>query len=107
MNVLVFVSSSCPHCPHAEEVAKEIVPNYYAFGANLEKVRIKTSEGKELSRKYNVMGVPTIILTNDDGKEIERMVGAPNEDRLKKSIEKALGIRKSFFSKILNLGKNK
>jgi small redox-active disulfide protein 1 len=101
MKLLVFVSPSCVHCPKAEKVVKEVVPEYADKGVSWEKLRVKTSEGKALSRKYGVKGVPTIIIPDENGNELERIVGAPSDSKLRSVIEKHLGIKKSFFSKLL------
>ena len=100
MEILVFVSSNCPHCPKAERVVREIVPNYSNYEVSHQKIRTKTPEGKEISIKYNIMGTPTILFLNEQGNELKRIVGAPSEEDLKKKIEKLLGLKKSFFKKL-------
>ncbi len=100
MKILVFVSSRCPHCPNAEKVAEKIAPEYYNYGLSFKKVRMKTSEGKELVSKYNIMAMPTILFLDEEDNEIQRINGAPSEDSLRNKIEKSLGLKKSFFSRI-------
>ncbi len=102
MRILLFVSSHCPHCPNAERVVKKVVPEYYDYQVTLSKVRVKTSEGKELSLKYNIRSLPTILISDDNGNEIKRIVGVPSENGLKDIIEKKLGLKKSFFSKFFS-----
>ena len=99
MKILLFVSSHCPHCPNAERIVKKIAPKYYNYGLIFKKIRVKTSEGKELSLRHNVKSMPTILMFDDSGNEIERIVGVPSENNLKNIIEKKLGLKKSFFSK--------
>ena len=101
MKILLFVSSQCSHCPNALAVVNKVVPRYYDHGVSYRKIRMKTSEGKELSSEYGVMSVPSILIFDDDGSEIKRIVGAPGEGHLRNVIEKALGLKKSFWSKIL------
>ena len=98
--ILVFTSSNCPHCPKAEKVVREVVPNYSNYEVSHEKIRTKTPEGKELSERYNIMGTPTILFLDEDNNELKRIVGTPSEENLKKEIEKSLGLRKSFFDKL-------
>ncbi len=98
MKILLFVSSHCPHCPAAEQIVKKVVPDYYDHGLSLKKIRIKTKEGKKRSLEYNVRATPTILVLNDKGNEIKRMVGVVSEDNLRASIEKLLGLRESFLS---------
>ncbi|RLG16607.1 hypothetical protein DRN69_00410 [Candidatus Pacearchaeota archaeon] len=103
MKLLIFVSSNCPHCPNAEKVVEKIAPEYYNYGLCLKKIRMKTSEGKELASKYNIMAVPTILFLDDKNNEIQRIVGSPSEDFLRNKIEKSLGLKKSFFSRFCSL----
>jgi len=101
MMILVFVSSNCPHCPLAESVVKEVAPDYSDKGLSYEKIRTKTTEGKEISEKYYIRGTPTILFLDDEDKEIERIVGTPSEEKLRKKIDKLLGLKKSFLNKLL------
>jgi len=103
MKLLIFVSSNCPHCPNAEKVVEKIAPKYYNYGLCFKKIRMKTSEGKELASKYNIMAVPTVLFLDDKNNEIQRIVGSPSEDFLRNKIEKSLGLKKSFFSRFCSL----
>ncbi len=100
MKILLFVSSNCPHCPLAESVLREVAPNYSDKGLIYEKIRTKTTEGKELSVKYFIRSTPTMLFLNDENKEIERIIGTPSEEKLRKKIEKLLGLKKSFLNKL-------
>jgi len=100
MKLLIFVSSNCPHCPNAEKVVEKIAPEYYNYGLSFKKIRMKTSEGKELASKYNIMAVPTVLFLDDKNNEIQRIVGTPSEDSLRSKIEKGLGLKKSLFSRL-------
>lgn len=99
MEIMVFVSSHCPHCPKAVSVANSVVFEYNKYGLEYKKVRVKTTEGKYLSGKYHISAYPTILMLNDDGDEIKRIVGVPSKENLKGSIEKMLGLKKPFFGK--------
>jgi glutaredoxin-like protein len=71
VHIQVFVSLTCPHCPVAAAVAHKL-----AVESNLVKADvIDSSEFPDLAVKYNVIGVPKIVI-ND---KIE-FVGAFNED---------------------------
>jgi len=97
MKILLFVSSHCPHCPDAERIVRKIVPEY---GLSFSKIRMKTPKGKELSSKYNIMALPTLLILDNNENEVKRIVGVPDEDLLKNKIEKLLGLRKSFLGRI-------
>jgi len=100
MKVLLFVSSTCSHCPKAEKLAKQMFPDYYSQGLSFSKMRMKTSEGKRLAKEYSIRGVPTFIFLDDEGNYLDRIVGAPSEGALRGAVEKHLGIKKSLFGKI-------
>jgi glutaredoxin-like protein len=71
VHIQVFVTLTCPHCPTAAAVAHEL-----AIESNLIKADvIETSEFPDLAMKYNVIGVPKIIIN-----ETVEFVGAFNED---------------------------
>ncbi len=101
MKILLFMSSHCPHCPGAETVARKVAPEYYKHGVELKKIRMKTSDGKQLSRQFNIMSTPTILMLDNNETEIQRIVGEQSESSLKNKIEEGLGLKKSLFSKIL------
>ena len=104
MKIILFVSSHCPHCPAAEQIVKKGVPDYYDHGLSLKKIRIKTKEGKKRSLEYNIMATPTTLILDDNGNELKRMVGVMSEDILRAAIEKLLGLRQSFLSRIFGRG---
>ena len=100
MQLLVFVSSHCPHCPTAVEAVKKAVSKYSDYNLSYRKIRANTTEAKQISGSYGIRAYPTIIGLNDDDEIICRMVGTPTEEKLAKEIEKGLGLKKSFFGKI-------
>ena len=99
LEILLFVSPGCPHCPRAEYTAKKVVPEYSDYGVVLKKIRTKTREGRELSSQLNVMSTPTMVFIRGDA-VVDRIVGAPELSSLRKRIEKVLGLRKSFFGRM-------
>jgi glutaredoxin-like protein len=71
VHIQVFVTLTCPHCPTAAAVAHKL-----AIESNMIKSDvIETSEFPDLAQKYNVIGVPKIIIN-----ETIEFVGAFNED---------------------------
>ncbi len=86
IKILLFTSSTCPHCPQAENVVKKVAP-YYKDRLQFEKIRIRTNKGKQLSIEFNIMSTPTILILVD-GIEKKRIIGVPSEDNFKNMIEK-------------------
>lgn len=71
VNIKVFVSLTCPHCPVAAAVAHKLAVECDLIRADV----IESSEFPDLSVKYNVIGVPKVIIN-----ETTDFVGAFNED---------------------------
>ena len=71
VHIQVFVTLTCPHCPVAAAVAHKLAIESDLVKADV----IETSEFPDLAMKYNVIGVPKIVINE----KIE-FVGAFNED---------------------------
>ncbi|QSG15737.1 protein disulfide oxidoreductase [Halapricum desulfuricans] len=62
VNIKVFVTPTCPHCPQAVQVAHQMAIENEGITAD----GIESQEFMELSQEYGVRGVPQINV-NDDG----------------------------------------
>jgi glutaredoxin-like protein len=71
VTIKVFVSLTCPHCPVAAAVAHKLAVESDMVKAEV----IDTSEFPDVAMKYNVIGVPKIVIN-----EKVDFVGAFNED---------------------------
>ncbi len=71
VHIQVFVSLTCPHCPVAAAVAHKLAIESDMVKADV----ISTSEFPDLAMKYNVIGVPKVVIN-----EKVDFVGAFNED---------------------------
>jgi glutaredoxin-like protein len=71
VHIQVFVTLTCPHCPAAAAVAHKLAIESEMVRADT----IESSEFPVLAMKYNVIGVPKIIIN-----ETVEFVGAFNED---------------------------
>ena len=78
VNIKVFVTLSCPHCPGAVQKAHKLA----MMNPNIEGEMIEAQTFMELSNKFNVSGVPKIVI-NDT---IELVGNQPIEEFIK-SIE--------------------
>ncbi len=77
VHIQVFVSLTCPHCPVAAAVAHKLAIESSFIKADV----ISTSEFPDLALKYNVMGVPKVVI-ND---KLD-FVGAFDEDLFAENI---------------------
>ena len=71
VHIQVFVTLTCPHCPAAAAVAHKLAIESDLVKADV----IETSEFPDLAMKYNVIGVPKIVIN-----EKVEFIGAFNED---------------------------
>jgi glutaredoxin-like protein len=76
VDIKVFVTLSCPHCPGAVQTAHRLA----MLNSNVKGEMIEAQTFYDLSTKYNVSGVPKIVI-ND---KIELLGNQPVEEFLKK-----------------------
>lgn len=82
MKAVRMTASWCRPC---KSLARTLVQQ----GINIEAVDI--DENTEMAVKYNIRGVPTILILEDDGTEVDRYVGSmPNEAQFAKLKELSL-----------------
>lgn len=77
MKLLKFYASWCGPCKGLSMVVegvKERLP--------MPVEDIDIDEQMDTARKYNVRSVPTMVVVNDDGSEVKRVVGMMNEKQL-------------------------
>lgn len=61
INIKVFVTLSCPHCPGAVNTAHKLA----LLNDNIDAEMIEAQTFAELSDKYNVSGVPKIVINEE------------------------------------------
>ena len=79
---VVFSASWCPACQQLEsetlvneEVNQKLSQNYVA-------VKIDVDTNPELSSKYGIYSIPTLIFMNSNGEETKRIEGYQSPDQL-------------------------
>jgi thioredoxin 1 len=78
-----FYADWCGPCKTLAPILKEAKSN---LGEKVKIVKIDVDKNQELSSKYQVRGVPTLILFKD-GKQLWRQSGVPSKDELVRIIE--------------------
>lgn len=77
MKILKFYSETCQPCkmvaPIIEQVSDEL-------GYDLQELDIELET--ELTVKYSVRSVPTVVLVDDSGTELKRAIGYMTKDKL-------------------------
>ncbi len=78
-----FWAEWCVPCHMVSPVVEEIGRDK---GALLEVAKLNIDENPEITRKYGVMSIPTLMLFKD-GQEMARVVGARGKDALLKEFD--------------------
>ena len=79
MNILKFFGSWCNPCKALSKSLKD---------AGIEHKSIDVDENEELTEKYNVMSVPTIVVLDEDDNEVGRFIGSRTKEQLLKELKK-------------------
>lgn len=76
MKILKFSAPWCNPCKQLSQVLDGV-----DLGCLLEEVNI--DDDQVLPAKFEVRGVPTLVMLNDEGTEVGRLVGMTSKDRVK------------------------
>ena len=82
MKLLKFYASWCGPCKGLTQTLNGMAEK---LTMPLEEVDIDAQ--MDVARKYNIRSVPTMLVVNDDGSEVKRVVGAMTEDQIVKFME--------------------
>jgi len=82
VNLMVFVTPTCPYCPRAVVLAHQMAMESPMVEAEM----VEATEFSELSMRFGVSGVPQTTINEGAG----MMVGAVPEDQLLNEIHNAL-----------------
>jgi thiol-disulfide isomerase/thioredoxin len=85
VKVILLTTLSCPYCPLAEKVWRELKKKY---DFEFEVVDAMTPKGKELVKKFNIMAVPTTIIQYDSGEEEVAFKGVPSPEEAARKLTK-------------------
>lgn len=89
MKLLKFYADWCQPCKQLDTALDELLPNYDYI--DLEKVNIE--EQVDLTRKYLVRSIPTLMFVSEDGKPIETFRGFGNTPDSKEKLNKFLALQ--------------
>ncbi|MBX3168426.1 MAG: thioredoxin [Candidatus Eremiobacteraeota bacterium] len=83
--VVDFYADWCGPCKRMEPVLEKVSQ---AYGGKVKVVKLNSDENQDLSLKYQVRGLPTLILFRG-GQEVDRKLGFQNEQDLNKLLTTA------------------
>jgi glutaredoxin-like protein len=84
LDIRVFVTPTCPHCPRAVTLAHRLAVE----NPNIQATCVEATEFMDLSRRYNVTGVPKTVVNDSieilgalpEDQFVRTIVGAPSAD---------------------------
>ncbi len=86
--ILKFSSTMCLECKQVEKIFKELLPKYQdKVGYTSIVVDNKNDMNNHLIKKYHVQLVPTVVMLNSDGTEVQRFEGAASKDEYESCIK--------------------
>ena len=85
--VVDFYAEWCGPCKRMEPLLSKVAQN---FDGKVKVVKLNSDENQPLSLKYQVQGLPTLILFQG-GKEVERKLGFQDEGALNRLMTSASG----------------
>ncbi len=89
--VFVFHTEWCPHCKKLiRDTLSSPKVNSFLKSKNFFLTHVNPEKDKEAERKFKVYGYPTIIIFNEYGDEIDRILGFVNSSEFIKTINEYL-----------------
>lgn len=80
MKLLKFQASWCQPC-------KVLTASMQGMDIPCPVETVDAQENEDILAKYNIRSVPALVLVNDDGSEIDRLVGVSNKDAVIKFLK--------------------
>jgi len=82
----VLVDFSAEWCPPCKMLAPVVERLSLEYADKLDVVGVDIDQDPQLSTRFNISGVPTMIFFRD-GKEVKKLVGFRDYDTLKKEVQ--------------------
>lgn len=77
MKILLFKLSTCSPCKAVSKILAALHIKY------TEMIIDENEEADTLADKYEICSVPTIIITDNDGNEVDRITGVKSKEEFK------------------------
>ncbi|MCP8316156.1 MAG: thioredoxin family protein [archaeon] len=90
--LLDFTAKWCSTCRVLDlMIEKHIRPKYKD---EVKFVKIDINEHEDLTEKYDILSIPTLILCTHDGEEMWRSAGHIDVDKIKEKLDRYLSVKK-------------
>ncbi|HEV7396511.1 MAG TPA: thioredoxin [Pyrinomonadaceae bacterium] len=86
-----FWAEWCPPCRAMTPIVESLAQK---FESKAKVVKLNVDDNPSVTQRFGIKGIPTMIVFKG-GKEAERVVGATNEDALKRIIEEQITVVKA------------
>ena len=83
-----FWAEWCAPCRMITPIIDQIASD---FASSATVVKLNVDDNTASAQRYGIKGIPTLILFNE-GKEVERVVGATSKDSITRIIEKYVSV---------------
>lgn len=91
--MLELYTEDCPVCQAMKPTVEGIVNQCDSKGVRVETFDVSKPEHRALARRYRVVGVPTFLFIDSDGREVARLVGEQTEQTLYQGLAALRGER--------------
>jgi thioredoxin 1 len=84
-NKQVFIDFYADWCPYCKELDKKTFPDTRVsakLAQNYVLVKINTDQNPDLASQYKVYGLPTMVILNSNGQEVNRISGYVTPEQL-------------------------
>jgi thioredoxin 1 len=89
LQVIDFYAEWCGPCKAMGPAIEALALEYNVEGSDIEIKKANVDQEKELSQKYSVRSIPTLIFLKD-GEQADKMVGLQTKDSIKNKINEVL-----------------
>jgi len=89
VQVLDFYAEWCGPCKAMEPAIESLMTEYNVEGSDVEIKKVNVDNEHELTQKYNIKGIPTLIFLKD-GEEASKVSGNHTKEKIDKMINEFL-----------------